>query len=109
MADSAKEEYSNAPRTAEVTPAALHDVGSADEGIWSAIKESLRGSHRNYTVGPIGRSIVLLAIPMVLEMIMERVFAVVDIFWVAHLGTDAAATVGLTESFLTLIYALAMG
>ena len=82
---------------------------NAEQGIWSAIWEALRGSHRNYTEGPIGRSIVLLAIPMVLEMIMESVFAVVDIFWVAHLGTDAAATVGLTESLLTLIYALAMG
>ena len=79
------------------------------ESLWSAVKESLRGSHRSYTTGPIGRSILLLAIPMVLEMLMESVFAVVDIFWVSHLGTDAAATVGLTESLLTLIYALAIG
>src|SRR6188508_2601079 len=84
-------------------------VTEPEENLWSAIKESLRGSHRSYTTGPIGRSILLLAIPMVLEMVMESVFAVVDIFWVSHLGTDAAATVGLTESLLTLVYALAIG
>lgn len=101
MADSAEDDYSNV-QSAQVA----HDDSQT---IWSAIKEAIRGSHRNYTVGPIGRSIILLAIPMVLEMVMESVFAVVDIFWVAHLGTDAAATVGLTESLLTLIYALAIG
>ena len=111
MADSAKEEYSNAQSAGLSSSRETQARNtSAEQGIWSAIWEALRGgSHRNYTEGPIGRSIVLLAIPMVLEMMMESVFAVVDIFWVAHLGTDAAATVGLTESLLTLIYALAMG
>lgn len=79
------------------------------QGFWEAIRESLRGSHRDYTQGPIGRSIILLAIPMVLEMCMESIFAVVDIKWVSYLGPDAMATVGLTESLLTLIYALAIG
>ena len=81
----------------------------ASQSLWADVKESVRGSHRSYTTGAIGRAILLLAIPMVLEMIMESVFAVVDIFWVSHLGTDAAATVGLTESLMTLIYALAIG
>lgn len=79
------------------------------QGLWSAIRESLRGSQRDYTTGPIGRSIIMLAIPMVLEMCMESIFAVVDIKWVSYLGADAMATVGLTESLLTLIYALAIG
>ncbi|HYR77322.1 MAG TPA: MATE family efflux transporter [Pyrinomonadaceae bacterium] len=87
------------------------DVSAPSESMsfWSAIRESLRGSRQDYTVGPIGRSIILLAIPMVLEMCMESIFAVVDIKWVSYLGPDAMATVGLTESLLTLIYALAIG
>ena len=65
------------------------------QSLWSDIKESIRGSHRNYTTGPIGRSILLLAIPMVLEMIMESVFAVVDIYWVSHLEGDIAMLGGV--------------
>ena len=93
----------------ETAPVSQED----SQSLWSDIKESIRGSHRNYTTGPIGRSILLLAIPMVLEMIMESVFAVVDIYWVSHLEGDlakeAVTTVGLTESMLTLVYALAIG
>lgn len=83
---------------------------SADEvGLWDAIRESLRGSHRDYTEGAVSRAIFLLAIPMVLEMVMESVFAVCDVFFVSKLGASAVASVGLTESWLTIVYAVAMG
>lgn len=72
-------------------------------------REALRGTPQDYTEGPIGRALVLLAVPMVLETLLESLFAVVDIFFVAHLGADAIATVGLTESMMSLIYAVAIG
>ena len=78
-------------------------------GIWSSLREAVMGSHQNFTEGSISRAIVLLAVPMVLEMCMESLFGVVDVFWVSRLGADAMATVGLTETALTLIYVMALG
>src|SRR5437867_6851589 len=77
--------------------------------LWKSIREAVRGSHQDFTTGSLNRAILLLAIPMVLEMVLESLFAVVDVFWVGRLGADAVATVGLTESLLTLVFAVAMG
>ena len=76
---------------------------------WSSIREALRGSHQDFTTGSLNRAILLLAIPMVLEMVLESLFAVVDVFWVGRLGANAVATVGLTESLLSLIFAIGLG
>jgi putative MATE family efflux protein len=76
---------------------------------WASIRESLRGSHQDFTTGDLNRAIMLLAIPMVLEMVLESLFAVVDVFWVARLGAGAVATVGLTESLLSLVFAVGLG
>jgi putative MATE family efflux protein len=92
-----------------VAPAAAPVPAIDNRGNWDVIREALRGAHHDYTEGPIGRSIVLLAVPMVLETAMESVFAVVDVFFVSRLGADAVATVGLTESMMIVIYSLAMG
>src|ERR1700738_3422074 len=77
--------------------------------LWSSIREALRGSHQDFTTGSLNRAILLLAIPMVLEMVLESLFAVVDVFWVGRLGADAVATVGLTESLLSLVFAVGLG
>ncbi len=79
------------------------------QSLWSTVKEAIRGSHQDYTEAPIGRAVVLLAVPMVLEMMMESVFVVADVFFVGRLGPDAVATVGITESLMTVMYALAIG
>ncbi len=76
---------------------------------WGSVREALRGSEQDYTTGSLTRAIFLLAVPMVLEMFMESLFAVVDVFWVARLGSDSIATVGLVEAMLTIIYATGMG
>jgi putative MATE family efflux protein len=76
---------------------------------WTSVRESLSGVRRNYTSGSIPRLIVLLAIPMVLEMMMESLFGIVDIYFVARLGADSVATVMLTESTLVLVFGVALG
>jgi hypothetical protein len=78
-------------------------------GFWPSLKEAVMGSRQDFTEGSIDRAIVLLAVPMVLEMIMESLFGVVDVFWVAHLGADAITTVGLTETCLTVVFVIALG
>ncbi|HLG40582.1 MAG TPA: MATE family efflux transporter, partial [Chitinophagaceae bacterium] len=76
---------------------------------FSLIRQSLRGGEYDYTQGSIRVAIVLLAIPMILELSLESVFAVVDIFFVSKLGSGATQTVGLTESVITIVYSLAIG
>ena len=84
-------------------------ASAAPSPLWSSIREALRGSHQDFTTGSLNRAILLLAIPMVLEMVLESLFAVVDVFFVGRLGPDAVATVGLTESMLSLVFAVGLG
>ena len=90
----------NSPEMALVSP---------PTSFWGSIREALRGSHQDFTTGSLNRAVVLLAIPMVLEMALESLFAVVDVFWVGRLGANAVATVGLTESLLSLVFAVGFG
>lgn len=79
--------------------------------VFNVVRQSLKGEEMDYTKGSIRRSVILLAIPMMFEMIMESVFALVDLYFVGHLedSSHALQIVGLTESFLTIIYSLAIG
>lgn len=84
-------------------------VPKARRGAWALIRQALSGGEEDFTRGSIRRSVILLAIPMVLEMMMESVFAVADIFFVSSLGPEAVTVVGLTEAVVTLLFALAIG
>jgi Na+-driven multidrug efflux pump len=76
---------------------------------FTLLRQAVAGSEQDYTTGSIRKAVFLLAIPMIMEMMMESVFAVVDIFFVGKLGNAAVATVGLTESVLSLVYSVAIG
>ena len=82
---------------------------SASRSIWQELKEAIRGSEADYTKIGLKRAIFLLAVPMILELVLESTFAVVDIYFVSKLGASAVATVGLTETYLFLLYSVAMG
>jgi putative MATE family efflux protein len=77
--------------------------------VFREIADAISGSEQDYTEGRLSRAIILLSIPAVLEMVMESVFVIVDIYFVSRLGSDAVATVGITESVITIIYAIALG
>jgi putative MATE family efflux protein len=84
-------------------------VAEQQPSLWSSLVEAVRGSHQDYTSANLNRAILLLAVPMVLEMVLESLFAVVDVAWVGRLGANAVATVGLTESVLSIVFAVGMG
>ncbi|MEQ8243117.1 MATE family efflux transporter [Fulvivirga sp.] len=77
--------------------------------LWKALNDAIRGTDADYTQIDLKKAIFLLAVPMILELVMESTFAVVDIYFVGKLGASAVATVGLTETYLFLLYSLAMG
>lgn len=85
------------------------DAPGERRSLWSELREAVRGTGADYTKIPLRRAVFLLAVPMVLELVLESTFAVVDIFFVAKLGASAVATVGLTETMLFLLYSVGMG
>jgi putative MATE family efflux protein len=82
---------------------------TSSNSLWQELKDAIRGSEADYTQISMGKAIFLLAVPMILELIMESTFAVVDIYFVGTLGPSAVATVGLTETYLFLLYSIGMG
>src|SRR5262249_54714822 len=95
--------------TEELTQTIAPQETTTKHGVWATLREAVTGTHQDFTEGNIRRAIVLLSVPMILEMMMESLFGVVDAFWVAKLGKEALAAVGLTESILTLVFTVAMG
>src|ERR671926_189970 len=95
----------------EVLETAQVQAEGEKPGLFAAVREAIRGARPSYdyTEGSIGRAILLLSVPMVLEMLMESLFVVCDVYFVGRLGKEAVATVGLTESMMTLVYTLGIG
>jgi putative MATE family efflux protein len=92
-----------------ISTLAAADVSGQRRSLWAELREAIRGTGADYTKIPLRRAVFLLAVPMVLELVLESTFAVVDIFFVGKLGSSAVATVGLTETMLFLLYAIGMG
>src|SRR5713101_7652719 len=99
-----KPSMSTSPRQAESSASA-----KTHGRIWRDLHDALVGTHQDFTEGPISRAVFLLAVPMILEMAMESLFGIVDVFFVARLGTDSVATVALTEGMLTIVFGVAIG
>jgi len=92
-----------------MTKPVSRDVIAPNPTIWRTILQSLREGNRDYTSEKLNRAVILLAVPMVLEMVMESIFALADIFWVSRLGNEAVAVVGITESIMAVVYAVSVG
>ena len=99
----------NQPDATAVGAAPAPDAAAQHRSLWSELRDAIRGTGADYTKIPMRRAVFLLAVPMVLELVLESTFAVVDIWFVARLGASAVATVGLTETFLFLLYAIGIG
>ncbi len=97
------------PTTSETPPPGATAPPAGAAGLWADVKASIRGVQQDYTSLPLGRAVLLLAIPMVLEMSMQSLFAVVDVYFVGKLGSNPVAILGLGDSLLALIFAVAMG
>jgi putative MATE family efflux protein len=98
-----------AMNSTEPLSAATANAADTRRPIWAELRDAIRGTGADYTKIPLRRAVFLLAVPMVLELVLESTFAVVDIYFVGKLGSSAVATVGLTETMLFLLYAIGMG
>jgi len=84
-------------------------INNKFKSFFNDITEAVSGTEQDFTEGKLSRAILLLSIPAVLEMIMESIFVIADIFFVSRLGASAVATVGITESMITIVYAISLG